>query len=83
MKLLRDFNSLNPTMYHLADMMDTTQHIDDHTQLGLGALDMNQFIPGILGHEAMVTIETTRRIENSLKEFEREVNWFQRLYQRV
>lgn len=83
MKLLRDFNSLNPTMYHLADMMDTTQHIDDHTQLGLGALDMSQFIPGIIEHESMVTIETTRRVENSLQEFEREVNWFQRFFLRA
>ena len=83
MKLLRDFNSLNPAMYHLADMMDTTQHIDDHTQLGLGALDMSQFIPGIIEHESMVTIETTRRVENSLQEFEREVNWFQRFFLRA
>lgn len=80
--LLQEFNSLQPAMYHLADMMDTTQHIDDHTQLGKGCLDMGSFIPSILQPGAMVTIETTRRNPHSLEEFEREVEWFQCFLQR-
>lgn len=75
MSMLREMNSLRPTMYHLADMMDHALHIDDHTRLGLGVLDMGQFIPAILAPGAMVTIETNRTLRESLQEFEREVTW--------
>ena len=80
--LLQEFCALKPAMYHLADMMDPAQLIDDHTQLGLGKLDMGLFIPSVLPTGAMVTIETTRRNMHSLEEFEREMEWFQRFLQR-
>ena len=71
--MLSEMNSLHPTMYHLADMMDASLLIDDHTQLGQGVLDMAQFIPSVIGNNAMVTIETNRRRPDSLEGFEREV----------
>lgn len=80
--MLEAFNAFHPAMYHLADMMDTSLLIDDHTQLGQGGLDMSRFIPSVLGDSAMVTIETTRRIPESLEEFERELDWLQPFLQR-
>lgn len=81
-EVLMAFNALGPSMYHLADMMDTSQYIDDHTQLGQGNLDMCGIIPAVLAPAAMVTIETNRRKPGSLEEFEREINWLQRFLQR-
>ena len=75
LEMLQEFNALRPAMYHLADMMDATQLIDDHTQLGQGILDMRSYIPTVLQPGAMVTIETNRLIRDSLVEFEREVAW--------
>ncbi len=72
---LRDFRALGPAMYHLADMMEPTLLIDDHTQLGHGCLDMGDFIPDILQPGAMVTIETNRRSHDDLSEFEAELVW--------
>ena len=80
--LLQAFNALQPVMYHLADMMDPAQHIDDHTRLGLGNLEMDTLLPPILRPGAMITIETTRSHPHALEEFEREVEWFQRFLQR-
>ncbi len=82
MPLLREFNALTPAMYHLADMQDPAQLVDDHTQLGQGNLDMRLFIPTILQPGAMVTVETTRRKMNSLEEFEQEMLWLQSFLQR-
>lgn len=76
MSMLREMNNFQPSMYHLADMMDTALLIDDHTRLGLGVLDMAQFIPFILAPGAMVTIETNRTRPDALDEFEREVEIF-------
>lgn len=78
MDMLREMNSLRPAMYHLADMMDASLFIDDHTRLGMGVLDMAQFIPSILAPGAMVTIETNRSRPDALDEFEREVAVFRR-----
>ena len=72
-KMLRDFSTFRPSMYHLADMMDVSQLIDDHTLLGRGALDFSRFIPSILPPGAMVTIETNRSRQDSLAEFEAEL----------
>lgn len=76
MGMLREMNALCPAMYHLADMMDASLHIDDHTQLGNGVLDMRRFIPSILAPGALVTIETNRSRPDSLDEFAREVDVF-------
>lgn len=73
LSMLHEMNALHPAMYHLADMMDASLHIDDHTQLGNGVLDMRRFIPSILAPGAMVTIETNRSRPDSLEEFVREV----------
>ena len=76
MIMLREMNSFQPAMYHLADMKDTALLIDDHTRLGLGVLDMAQFIPSILTPGSMVTIETNRTRPEALDEFVREVEIF-------
>lgn len=76
MCMLHQMNAMQPAMYHLADMMDASLHIDDHTQLGKGVLDMRQFIPSILAPGAMLTIETTRTRPDALEEFVREVELF-------
>ncbi len=72
---LRAFSALGPTMYHLADMMDAAQLVDDHTPLGQGNLDMSRYIPAILPPGARVTIETNRRRLDSLAEFRSEMAW--------
>ncbi len=73
--LLREFRALNPAMFHLADMMSNSQWVDDHTPLGQGVLDMRRFIPSILTPGSMVTIETNRKLANSLEEVEAELMW--------
>lgn len=77
-EMLKGFHALHPTMYHLADMMDNTQLIDDHTLLGRGTLDFSRFIPAVLPPGAMVTIETNRSRQDSLTEFEEELEWLRR-----
>lgn len=72
---LQAFQAMQPAMYHLADMMNESLLIDDHSPLGSGCLDMRRFIPSVLAPGAMVTIETNRRNPDSLAEFEREVAW--------
>ena len=79
---LRDFSTLGPAMYHLADMMDATQLVDDHTPLGKGNLDMSCYIPAILPPGARVTIETNRRCLNSLTEFREEIAWLREFLRR-
>lgn len=76
MGMLHEMNAMQPAMYHLADMMDASLHIDDHTPLGKGVLDMRQFIPSILAPGAMLTIETNRTSPDALHEFEQEVKLF-------
>lgn len=76
MDMLHEMNAMQPAMYHLADMMDASLHIDDHTPLGKGVLEMRQFIPSILAPGAMLTIETTRTSPDALHEFEQEVKLF-------
>ncbi len=71
-ELLASFRALEPAMFHLADMMEESLLIDDHTQLGLGCLDFRRFIPGILTPGATVTIETNRRHPDTLEEFKDE-----------
>lgn len=78
--MLREFCAFRPAMYHLADMMDITQLIDDHTLLGRGALDFSRFIPSILPPGAMVTIETNRSRQDSLEEFEDELQMVAALF---
>ncbi len=77
-EMLNEFCALCPAMYHLADMMDNTQLIDDHTLLGRGTLDFSRFIPAVLPPGAMVTIETNRSRQDSLVEFEDELEWLMR-----
>lgn len=77
-EILKEFCALCPAMFHLADMMDKTQLIDDHTLLGRGTLDFSRFIPSILPPGAMVTIETNRSRQDSLAEFEAELEWLSR-----
>lgn len=76
--MLRELFAFRPAMYHLADMMDNTQLIDDHTLLGRGTLDFSRFIPSVLPPGAMVTIETNRSRQDSLAEFEEELEWLRR-----
>lgn len=76
--MLRDFLALRPTMYHIADMMDASQLIDDHTPLGKGTLDLAHYVSSIPSEGALVTIETGRRRQDSLVEFEAELEtWAQ------
>lgn len=77
-EVLCEFRALNPAMYHLADMMDVTQYVDDHTPLGQGTLEMHRFIPSILTPGSMVTIETNRRSHDSLAEAAAESVWLNR-----
>lgn len=72
-EMLREMNGLNPAMYHLADMKNAALHIDDHTPLGQGVLDMGMLVAEALCPGAMVTIETKRTRPESLEEFEQEV----------
>ena len=71
--MLREFSALHPAMYHLADMMEHTLLIDDHTLLGKGALDMGCYIPSFLPPGVTITIETNRTSQESLVEFEEEL----------
>ena len=65
-------------MYHMADMMDASQLIDDHTPLGKGTLDLAHYVSSIPSEGALVTIETGRRRQDSLVEFEAELaTWAQ------
>lgn len=73
LSLLREMNRLNPVMYHLADMKDAALHIDDHTPLGQGVLDLETLVAAALRPGAMVTIESKRTHPESLAEFEQEV----------
>lgn len=75
---LRDFCSLAPTMFHLADMMDISQLVDDHTPLGQGNLDMARLISIALPRGSMVTIETNRRRADDLSEFRAEMECLHR-----
>lgn len=72
-EMLREMNGLNPAMYHLADMKNAALHIDDHTPLGQGVLDMGMLVAEALCPGSMVTIETKRTRPESLEEFEQEV----------
>lgn len=76
MGMLHEMNAMQPAMYHLADMMDASLLVDDHTRLGMGILDFAQFIPGILAPGAVLTIETNRTSPDALHEFEQEVKLF-------
>lgn len=71
--MLRDFIALRPAMYHMADMMDASQLIDDHTPLGKGTLDLPHCFSAITPSRAYVTIETVRSRHDSLVEFEAEL----------
>lgn len=65
-------------MFHLADMMDISQLVDDHTPLGQGNLDMARLISIALPRGSMVTIETNRRRTDDLSEFRAEVECLHR-----
>lgn len=81
--LLREFCALRPAMYHLADMMDISLLIDDHTALGKGRLDFSRYIPSVLPAGSMVTIETNRSCRDSLIEFEEELQVLARISEGV
>ena len=74
--MLHQMNAMQPAMYLLADMVDASLLVDDHTGLGMGILDFAQFIPGILAPGAVLTIETNRTSPDALHEFEQEVKLF-------
>lgn len=78
--LLRSFCALNPAMYHLADMKDSSLTVDDHTPLGQGVLDIRRFIPGVIAPGSRVTIETKRQRADSLAEFEEELAWLEQFW---
>ncbi len=78
-EVLREFCALQPVMFHLADMRDISQLVDDHTPLGQGRLEIPRLIPSVLPPGSMVTIETNRKRHDSLSEFEEELSVLARM----
>lgn len=78
-EMLHEFCALRPVMFHLADMVNTSQLVDDHTPLGQGTLEFQRLIPSVLPPGSMVTIETTRKRHDSLAEFEEELSVLARI----
>lgn len=68
---LKEFISLEPQMYHLADG-DTNNFTDDHRHIGKGNFDL-EIILSLLPCDAMVTIETRKDLEGKLNDFVRDI----------
>lgn len=64
----RQFNRLNPQMYHFTDSKDIASPYDDHSHLGKGEMDL-EVISEMIPDKAWVTVETKKDSADNLNDF--------------
>ncbi len=69
---LRKFESLNPEIHHLADMISYRDELDTHEGLGKGVINLREVL-AILPKGARLTLETPKSQPDRLDDFEAEV----------
>ncbi len=71
---LLEFNNLQPKIYHLADG-DFRGIKDEHEHLGEGSFDFAGILK-FLSKGCMITLETKKNYKDSLKDFEKDVDFW-------
>lgn len=69
--------SLNPSMYHLSNVLDVASEVDSHIHLSRGELKLGKIIAS-LPQDAKVTLETEKNSPTSLADFEEDVHYFKK-----
>jgi sugar phosphate isomerase/epimerase len=72
-----DFEKLKPVMYHLSDN-DFLSSIDEHKHFGQGNYDFKQILERI-DIKKPISIETVKDFNNSLRDFENDVNFLRKI----
>ncbi len=76
-KLIDNFLSLKPVMFHLSDGHHDSQ-IDEHLNFGKGNFDLKTLISKI-DNESLVSIETKKSSSENLDDFESDVQYLRRI----
>ncbi len=72
---IQDLMTLNPSMYHLSNMLDATSELDSHIHLKRGVLKLPKIIAS-LPQGSKVTLETEKNSSTSLADFEEDAHYF-------
>ena len=75
--ILRKFLKLNPKIFHISDG-DWNGTYDDHKHLGEGSFDYKKIF-SILSDQVIMSIETEKNFENSLRDFEKDINFLRKM----
>ncbi len=75
---IESFLDLEPVMFHLSGIKDISSPVDSHLNLSDGQLDLTR-IKNILPTQAKVSLETTKKSEDNLNDFEEDVKWMRSL----
>ena len=75
---IESFMELEPVMFHISGIKDMSSPIDSHLNLSDGQLDPAR-IKNILPSSAKVSLETAKKSENNLNDFEEDVIWMKSL----
>lgn len=75
---IESFVELDPVMFHISGIKDISSPVDSHLSLPSGQLDPKR-IRSILPTRAKVSLETTKKSENNLNDFEKDVIWMRSL----
>lgn len=74
---LKNFDTLNPTCYHLSDNLIDTE-FDKHLHFGQGNYDLKKIF-GIIDTEKNIAIETNKGSNENLNDFVEDVKWLKNL----
>ena len=76
---LKELMDLEPKMFHLSDLADFHSFYDSHAHLGTGTLDIATLKHEILPPNTKISIETEKRLPESLQDFADDVAYFRKL----
>ena len=75
--VIAEFNSLNPYMYHLSDVLDLTSPYDAHPNFGTGLLDISDLKKNLFNPRSPISIETNKNFCDNLDDFVSDVRYFE------
>lgn len=74
---LKRFSILNPSLYHLSDG-DWNGVWDEHRHFGAGSYDFEKIF-GLIPQNCLISVETKKDFDNSLKDFEKDIEFLRNL----
>ena len=74
---IKEFLKLKPKMFHISDG-DMNGVYDEHQNIGKSSFDLKRIL-SLIPKDSVISVETNKNFENSLKDFEQDVASLKRL----